>query len=80
MILKDIEPHIKDIVNWSIIVIGISIGLSIVSILLTEPNGSFLDNFVLSMSNFTFFIGMIFIGLTALIVERIKANKKVMTV
>jgi len=63
MLRRELEPIFKDIINWSIIIIGISIGISMLSIFITvdlsESSTSFIEIFVLTVSNFSFFLGML---------------------
>jgi hypothetical protein len=76
MLRREIEPIFGDILNWSIIIIGISIGISILSIFITvdfsESSASFIEIFVLNVSNFSFFLGMlaIFAGLLIIFFKR----------
>ncbi len=68
----ELGPVLNDIINWSLRIIGISIGLSILSIFITvdlsQSSNQFIDIFVLSLSNFSFFIGMLVICAGLLII------------
>ena len=60
---KTLEPLVNDIVKNGLIIVGLSVGISIISFLLTEDltqsNGLFFEAFILALSDFTFFFGMI---------------------
>ncbi len=72
MLRRELEPILDDIINWSIRIIGISVVISILSIFITvdlsESSTSFIEIFILSVSNFSFFLGMLAICAGLLIV------------
>ena len=72
---KALEPFINDIFKQGLIIIGISIGLSVVSLVLTvdltQSDFPFFREFIKALSNYAFFLGMlsIFIGLLIFCVQ-----------
>lgn len=66
---KALEPFINDIFKQGLIIIGISVGLSIISLILTvditQSDIPFFREFIKALSNYAFFIGTIsiFLGL-----------------
>jgi len=72
---KAVEPFVNDILKHGLIIIGISIGISIISLILTvdltQSNTPFFREFIKSLSNFAFFLGMVSI-LTGLLIATFK--------
>ena len=72
MLRRELEPIVSEIISWSLWLIGISIGISVLSIFITvdlsQSNNPFLNIFILSLSNFSFFIGLLAICAGLLII------------